>query len=257
MVVSWDPYPGAVKYQVRYRRALTTTWTNVITTNTSQVLQVLVQNKVYDYRVRTSCDGTSWSPMSPIDKFRTKQCLAPTGLSHIQLSNNKVRVEWSHYTYADKYQVWFRLAGSSDPWASRVTWDIGQNFRVLNNLIPGATYEWKVRSYCEVSYGPWTDLNYFTNNSTRLANEDFAINGLYPNPVMNELNIDFSLAEKSDVTFSITDMMGRTVAIQNETYGKGINKHILPVSELENGYYILHINNGKDVITKKFVKIGR
>ncbi len=252
--ISWDPVSGVSEYQVRYRRALTSTWSNLLTTTTSRVVQVLVQNKVYDYRVRSKCPDGTWSDMSPIDKFRTVQCLAPVNLTHTQQNNNKVKVEWTNYDYSDKYQIFFREAGTST-WSKMVTYYEGMNFRVLNNLTPGATYEWKVRSWCEVSYGPFSAIETFTNASARdLGELSFGIVNLYPNPTSNTLNTNFTIGKDSDVSISITDVLGRTIYQNSANYNEGSNTERIDVSSFEAGYYMIQISDGENVSTKKFVK---
>ncbi len=254
VTISWDPSFDATLYQVRYRRALTTAWTNLTTTSTSRVVQVLTQNKVYDYRVRARCTDGSWTDMTPIQKFRTVPCLTPENFVSIQLNNNKVRLEWTDYIYADKYQIFFRLAGSSDNYTKMVTYYDGMNFRVLNNLTPGAEYEYKVRSWCEVSYGPFSEDGFFTNMSPRKANFDFEVGNVYPNPTSNELNIDFNLDQKSDVTFSITDLLGRQVSQMTNSFGEGVNRATLNVQDLNQGHYMVRITNGEKVAVKQFTK---
>ncbi len=165
VIVSWASNVDAISYQLRYRRTLTTDWTTTSTTNLNKTVSGLTQNKLYDYRIRSLCSDGSWSDMTAIDKFRTVPCESPINITATQLNNNKVRVEWTDYNYADKYQIFFREVGEED-WSSMVTYYDGMNFRVLNGLIEGATYEYKVRSWCEVSYGPFSDIFQFTNNSS-------------------------------------------------------------------------------------------
>ncbi len=255
VTISWDAVPGAQSYQIRYRRALTSAWTNVVATSTSKVIQVLVQNKVYDYRVRAKCADGSWSPLSPIDKFRTVQCLAPVNLIHTQLNNNKVRVEWDNYAYSDKYQVFYREAGSSDPWQKKVTYYAGMNFRVLNGLTPNMTYEWKVRSWCEVSYGPFTDLETFTNVTLREVSVDaLTLQSLSPNPATTDLMINFLNEKDGEIQLTITNLIGKQVYISSKNYMKGMNQEKIDISQLNQGYYILLMTDGEKTITSKFIK---
>ncbi len=255
VTISWDPVPGVFQYQVRYRRVLTTSWTNVIANDPVKVIQGLVQNKLYDYRVRSKCPDGTWSEMTVIEKFRTVKCQHPVELVSTQLLNNKVRVEWAPYTYADKYQIWYRVAGSSDAWTSLVTYQLGMVSRVITNLADGVTYEWKVRSYCEVSYGPWSDLHYFTNMTLRTAQSDFSIASLYPNPASTVLNLTLSSEEKGDVMISVSNALGRTIMENTVNVEKGLNSHHLDIASLSAGYYYIIINKGKEKIIKKFIKL--
>ncbi len=255
VTISWDPIPGVLQYQVRYRRVLTTLWTNVIANDHEKVITGLVQNKVYDYRVRSKCPDGTWSDMTTIAKFRTVKCQHPENLISTQLTNNRVRVEWDPYTYADKYQIWYRLAGSSDAWTSLVTYQLGMVSRVINNLTDGATYEWKVRSYCELSYGPWSALHYFTNMTLRESKSEFSIASMSPNPASTVLNLTLSSEEKGDVMMTVSDAMGRRVIEKNILLEKGLNTTQVGLEKLQNGYYYISMNNGKEIITEKFLKL--
>ncbi len=253
--VSWDPIPNAILYQIRYRRALTSSWSFLSTTSLSRSIQVLIQNKIYDFRIRAKCDGDVWSDLTPIDKFRTVQCKSPTNLSTIQLNNNKVRLEWDHYNYADKYQIFFREAGSTDNWSKMVTYYQGMNFRVLNNLIPGKTYEYKVRSWCEVSYGPFSSVNTFTNNLLKEVitnSNDFIIS---PNPVESNLNISIKDEDSIQADINIYTVNGILIYSQKiRTLIENSNLNI-DVSFLEKGIYIIQYKNDSNQLMDKFIKI--
>ncbi len=255
VMLSWEPVPDAQKYQIRYRRALTADWSYLISTSTTKAITGLVQNKIYDYRIRAMCSDGTWSPLIDIDKFRTVPCRPPSQPTHVQLSNNKVRVEWADYAYADKYQVWYRIAGSNDEWLTMVTYLEGMNYRVLNNLLPGSTYEWKVRSWCEVSYGPFSDLRYFTNASTRQTESVFQLLSISPNPTSDEVVISFIQNPESDgVDIRLFDLNGRLVLEQYHSCKQGLQSLKLSLNEMKNGYHIIELNNGitvkRDIIIK-------
>ncbi len=253
--ISWDAVPGATEYQVRYRRALTSTWSNLIATTTNRIVQVLVQNKVYDYRVRSKCPDGSWSEMSAIEKFRTVACDAPGNFVTTQLNNNKVKLEWDEFTYADKYQIFFRVEGSSDNWTKLVTYLPGMKSRVLNNLTPGESYEYKVRSWCEVSYGPFSAIGTFTNNTLKeIVSSTISIDKIYPNPVKEEVNINFYSEIESSVQLTIIDLIGRSLIVNEVNGYEGLNSHTINTRELENGYYFIQIKNGDNFSIQKFIK---
>jgi hypothetical protein len=59
--VSWTAASGAVSYDVDYKLASASTWTNAATatTSTSVVLSGLASSSLYDWRVRTNCSSAS------------------------------------------------------------------------------------------------------------------------------------------------------------------------------------------------------
>ncbi len=254
VLLTWDEVSGAIKYQVRYRRALTSSWTNVIATSPSKIITGLVQNKVYDYRVRTQCPDGSWSNMTAIEKFRTVPCTAPINITTTQLNNNKVRVEWDDYNHADKYQLFYRIAGTSGDYLKRVTYNPGQTALTLNGLTPGGTYEFKIRSFCEVSYGPFTEDDTFTNSANREINVDFEINSIFPNPAKDQIQFTITVAQKNEISISILDILGQEVSIQNKSLDKGIFQEEININHLSNGTYFLRISDQENISIQKFIK---
>ncbi|NNM15064.1 MAG: T9SS type A sorting domain-containing protein [Bacteroidia bacterium] len=66
---------------------------------------------------------------------------------------------------------------------------------------------------------------------------------LYPNPVQNKLNVDFSLISEQNIYFRITDNSGREMVKWNsELYSKGKQTLELPIN-LNDGIYYLEVLN--------------
>ncbi len=257
VVLNWDSVPDVTEYQVKYRRTLTTTWNNLIATTTTRVISGLTQNKLYDYRVRSRCLDGTWSDMSVIDKFRTVKCRPPNNLVSSQFGLNKVKIEWDNYNFADKYQIWFRIQGGTEAdWQMMVTYYTGMNFRVLNNLIPDTTYEYKVRSWCEVSYGSFSDIHTFTNTNTarKIEEGDFSILQLFPNPNNGVFLLNYSLGNKGEVEIMVMDVLGRQVMQKNIIGEEGLNSERFDLSGLDAGYYLIGIASGDSSETLKWVK---
>ena len=75
---------------------------------------------------------------------------------------------------------------------------------------------------------------------------------LYPNPVKDRLNLDYS---GSNATFQVFDAMGRLVISQAQTEQKQ-TKISLDLSQLSEGTYWLHVIDNEQMLTQKFVKKG-
>ena len=76
---------------------------------------------------------------------------------------------------------------------------------------------------------------------------------LYPNPSRNEVVLEFELeASYDNVTIEIYSELGNVLLtpVENKTYEFGLNRELINVSSLENGYYYVIINTS----TKKYVK---
>ena len=74
------------------------------------------------------------------------------------------------------------------------------------------------------------------------------ISAVYPNPVVENFQVDFSTKfNVADVTLVLTDMTGKEV----KSFAKSSSYNI---SDLPAGVYILKITDGKNTETKKIVK---
>lgn len=77
---------------------------------------------------------------------------------------------------------------------------------------------------------------------------------IYPNPVINDLNIGFTLTNKSNVTFKIYDLNGRVVKMQNlMNKPNGYHTATINCSDLRNGTYIIQLLEGNNSRTSKFI----
>jgi hypothetical protein len=73
---------------------------------------------------------------------------------------------------------------------------------------------------------------------------------VYPNPTTNIANIAFNLTQSSDISIKVYDLAGKEVkVIQNNTMEAG--DHIITVSDLNSGAYLIRIATDNNVITKR------
>jgi len=77
---------------------------------------------------------------------------------------------------------------------------------------------------------------------------------IYPNPVINDANIDFELIKKTDVAVNVYDINGRLLKEINLGSQSGKQSMKINTSDLAPGLYILQMRAGKDVTTSKFIK---
>lgn len=77
----------------------------------------------------------------------------------------------------------------------------------------------------------------------------------YPNPVGDKLTVDFTVTEKTPLTFSMVDVQGKVVKeMEQKNYSPGKNSVIIETSELAKGVYFLRANNGETEINKMIIK---
>lgn len=95
--------------------------------------------------------------------------------------------------------------------------------------------------------------------TTGIEELDFesAVGEVYPNPVVNNLSINFNFDDNVMVNISIVDLSGRTISTNVESISAGENVVRLDANELQEGYYFLNIQDveGQFNLTRKFFRI--
>jgi hypothetical protein len=76
---------------------------------------------------------------------------------------------------------------------------------------------------------------------------------VYPNPVMDVLNIRFLAEQKAEFDLSVTDALGKRVKMQKVNYNKGENFTSIETLDLPNGVYLVKLTNGSENYTQKIV----
>lgn len=97
-------------------------------------------------------------------------------------------------------------------------------------------------------------LGSLPSNTINQNVEDFRFIS-YPNPATNFVNIMYRLKESSPVQLSIFDMNGKRVkTVVSPSMLQGEQNHKVPVFDLPQGNYFIHLMIGNKKITKSFVK---
>ena len=83
-----------------------------------------------------------------------------------------------------------------------------------------------------------------------------SIQGLmvYPNPTAGELTINFNTQDSGSAAVDVVDLAGKVISTRVVETFKGANVLELNVNELPVGTYFVRMDNGKEVISHKFVK---
>lgn len=76
---------------------------------------------------------------------------------------------------------------------------------------------------------------------------------IYPNPVHQILNVDFSSNHASPLQIKVLDQMGRMLIFKNTNSVQGKNLIPINVSRLQKGIYYLKINGNSNSSTHKFI----
>lgn len=145
----------------------------------------------------------------------------------------------------------------------------GENFEVIatinsegqNNTVTNYDYfdsSFQGRSaYYQLSF---TDLSGGVHIASEIilisreAVAGFQISNLYPVPVTDVLNIDFVTEAVQEVRITIFDIAGKLITTQNVNANEGPNSISIDLPNLPTGNYILRMENGAEVVNKKFTR---
>jgi hypothetical protein len=138
-----------------------------------------------------------------------------------------------------------------------------ENLMGFDNLVPGTTYYWRVRS--DDLYGlssDWTDgTNYFfflvqtgVNSDQDRLPDRFYISQNYPNPFNARTTIEYGLPEASHVTIKVYNLLGGIVeTLLDQDRSAGYHRIIWDARTQPSGIYFYVIQAGLHSETKKLV----
>ena len=167
--VTWETMANAIKYQIKYRIVSTTSWTTKTVTVSEKTLTNLTVASNYEYKLRTKCPS-GWTSFTPTETFTTSgggsgggstTCDMPGFTSTEYLTATRTKVSWEAMPQAVRYQVRYRLSGSSS-WTTKAS---NTTNRTLTGLQNGGTYEYKVRTKCPSGWTSYTATETFTQTA--------------------------------------------------------------------------------------------
>jgi hypothetical protein len=124
-------------------------------------------------------------------------------------------------------------------------WNGTAGTSVYSSACEGDTVELNVR-----------DARGCTQSITLVAFASTQVNTLFPNPVVDRLNIQFSLEKAATVQAEIYDAAGKKIAdlVQSQAQS-GLNEIQFNLDPLAQGLYFLRLSaDGKEFLTERFVK---
>lgn len=124
-------------------------------------------------------------------------------------------------------------------------WEEG-NSGVSNHGVIYAATHGRGLFRCESLRGPLA-----VEDNTRVSSAGNLV--VYPNPVLDNAYVDYTVANKSNVVISVYSITGKLIASENMTKNAGKYKYMIKASELESGTYIIQVNANNELKTSKFV----
>lgn len=179
-------------------------------------------------------------------------CGMATDLTETSISVSNLTLTWEPQANAQAYQV----AGRKADGAIKIFGEQTENFRTFTSGIqPNTTYQWSVRVLCDDVWTDFAPIKEFTTNAAKVgeaiseidifANAESNLTAqVYPNPATNEVTILFATATQNYLNINVLDVTGRVLMSQKMKTNNFETKTELDISNLENGYYLVEINNG-------------
>jgi len=256
----WAPVSGAASYNLDYKLASSPNWVTIAngTTSLQWTIGGLEATTSYDWRVRANC--TSGNSSYTQTQFTTQaigSCSAPGGLYASNIASSTATMNWSPVSGAFAYTVQYKPA-SSGTWITATSATYG-TFVNLYALSAATTYDWRVYSNCSLTEISNYSTTQFTTSGggTKAAattaamenvNPNFTIN-LFPNPAGDQLNVWMEGVQKK-AAIKVYNLMGKLV-MQQES-GNVLTQ--LNISKLSSGFYLVKVNDGKEIRSAKFIK---
>jgi len=135
-------------------------------------------------------------------------------------------------------------------------WSGQQNgWFTVNNLNPGIGDTFNSNQEAIIRIIPDTPANYSSDTSTKATSAVTPVTTpgntvvIYPNPAANTINVSFAGISVKEIT--ITDIDGRTM--QQFPAAGNTSSVTLSVTDLPDGLYMVRLQTGQGVITRKFI----
>jgi hypothetical protein len=131
------------------------------------------------------------------------------------------------------------------------------NLVCQGDTLPGSTVQVAAPMVVGVTakyYHFSTDILFDGVNDDLLTVDNFSLDQNYPNPFNPSTKISYNLAERSNVTLTVYDVLGSEVAsLVNTTQEAGVHSVTFDASALSSGLYIYKITAGNFTSSKKMM----
>ena len=99
----------------------------------------------------------------------------------------------------------------------------------------------------------YIEITTATSVISRLENNTFKLNNVFPNPVNDKAKIQFVSGKNQEIIFKIYNLLGEEIDSKIIPANRGINDFYLNTSSYTDGIYLYSINNGTQVLIDRMV----
>jgi hypothetical protein len=152
---------AVVSYTIQWKSRRDSVWNTVVSDSTRLVLRGLSPCTDYEFRVKSSCPGTTGSNYTEIRRFKTTGCVAPCSAPRevrgIGFDSNRVNtivLAWVP-SGVRSYEVQMRDSGATS-WSAPVV--VSTPFFIARNLATCRLYQFRVRTVCGAVFSEYSPI---------------------------------------------------------------------------------------------------
>jgi hypothetical protein len=245
--LAWTTFNGtATSYVVQYRPNGTSTWLGAPSTANPMKLINLLPETIYEAQVKVYVNNTAWG-ISNIGTFTSGK----VDFTMITDNGTSMEIGWTSFApWATSYTLQYSLPAMTN-WLYATTTSTtsttvspvlsAQDYFVRLRVFVGSTL-WGVSKEAKIgrSTPPAKGFTAVTDDVSTGLN-------VYPNPFVEQINLEISAEESSNCTWSIYDITGKLILSGNQSIEIGRNTLNIDATDLSKGVYMLNafLNNEK------------
>jgi hypothetical protein len=241
ILLEWTAFIGnPSSYSIQYRPLGSTTWLSQTAPTNPAKISNLQPETNYEFKVSPYVNNILWGT-TQTDTITTSKVKLVTNADNF----TSMEIGWvSLAPWATSYAIEYTLPGIPNWISSSYS---NTNDVTITPILPGQDYFIRLKVYIGSdlwgiskdqkigrSNPPVQNLAGVENNSGSSINMN-----IYPNPFMEQINLDINAAEESQCQWILYDMNGRAVMKNTETISAGNSTINIKASDLSKGMYML------------------
>jgi hypothetical protein len=253
VLVDWTDYaPWASSYVFQYKKTGDLTWKQATAYLPETKLTNLISESSYDVKVMVYKSGTLWGT--------TFAGTITTGKVAFFVSNNTGTTLDLSYAGTPDFTPWATTYGLSYKAQSSSTWinlvAVSAPTNHLIGLTTNTIYDCKVAIYKGTLLWGVSQQGTF---STSLAKNSVSNNqnndiNVYPNPFVDEVNMEIFVEKETKVIFDIYDVTGNVVLSGSQTISSGYSALNIDAAGLSKGVYMLRAVMNDEIQSFRIMK---
>jgi hypothetical protein len=254
--LSWQPPAVNISaFELRYKIKGADNFTTLTLPANANfyTLEALRPASVYEIELIFICPSGLASAPFREEVVTLAGCSAPNNIIATPRSPGSVILNWQPIQGAICYQARYGLLGA-DPnsWQSFMVPATQNPTAPFTNLVPGANYQFQLRTNCTVcsplvgNLSSWSEVFTYT---PRLAQElrNFGYR-VYPNPASEVLLIEAAEPEQEYIELKIRNVEGKIMLLKNLTASSGVFR--VSLDFLPTGIYLVELTDGTGNLQK-------